>query len=401
MSLPQKPLRLRIEGWRGINHSYALVNQHQILELTKLDSVQLSHRDLPFAFPHWNRDANTAGFSSADQDLIDHLPDDISDEADCIYRICSPFREEPLPGRRRLMTFMVTETGLSKCNFVNPSSPYEALTRDENIIVTPSRWSKQRIAEYGFPAEKIYIVPHGVDIEAFYPLAASQRSERRQHFEFRDEEVVFLNIGVALWNKGVDILLRAFANLRRQGYPVRLILKDQRDVYGISVQETIRSVGREYPDLLRAENLAVISLVRGNLGQSQLRSLYGLADCYVSPYRAEGFNMPVLEAIACHTPVIVTRGGATDDYCDDQVAYRISGKPGVVSDADHLARYIEPDLDELTDAMASVARGVLPGQTRSAASRRQIIGQFQWRRAALALAELALQPNETSVRLAS
>jgi glycosyltransferase involved in cell wall biosynthesis len=48
--------------------------------------------------------------------------------------------------------------------------------------------------------------------------------------------------------------------------------------------------------------------------------LYNAADCYLSPYLAEGFNLPALESIACGTPVIVSKGGPTDDFTDDRVA---------------------------------------------------------------------------------
>ena len=47
---------------------------------------------------------------------------------------------------------------------------------------------------------------------------------------------------------------------------------------------------------------------------SKIVQLYQAADAYVSPYLAEGFNMPVLESISCGLPVICTKGGPTDDF---------------------------------------------------------------------------------------
>ncbi len=381
---------LRIEGWRGVNHSYALVNQYQIRELMRLPGLQLFHRDLPFALPHWNRTTNTAGFSEDIQADIDALPDDTDDAAACIYRICSPFRMDEAALNRKLVTFMVTETGLSAVNFVNRAACLHHFGAGDNLIVTPTRWAHQRIAEYGFPAERICIIPHGVDTDCFYPLDATERQFRRAPLDIAEDETVFLNIGVALWNKGVDVLLRAFAIVRARGHRVRLILKDQRDVYGISVQETIRTAGEDCPELLRFDTLQALSVVRGNLGQAQLRSLYGVADCYVSPYRAEGFNMPVLEAIACGLPVIVTRGGATDDYCDDHVAVRVSGQAGAAGDAEHFIRFVEPDLDEVVEAMSCVARGNGLDAAQYALSRARILETFQWREAAARLAELTV-----------
>ena len=47
-----RPRTLLVEGWRGINHSFALINQHQILALAQLPGLRLYHHDLPFAFAH-------------------------------------------------------------------------------------------------------------------------------------------------------------------------------------------------------------------------------------------------------------------------------------------------------------------------------------------------------------
>jgi glycosyltransferase involved in cell wall biosynthesis len=54
-----------------------------------------------------------------------------------------------------------------------------------------------------------------------------------------------------------------------------------------------------------------------------MAQLYQTADAYVSPYAAEGFNMPVLEAIASGLPVICTAGGPTDDFTSPEFALRI------------------------------------------------------------------------------
>ena len=90
MFIPPKSLRL--EGWRGVNHSFALVNQHQILHLARLPGLHLSHRDMPWAFEHWNAQRNSAGFSPEEAAVIDGLPPPDNTPPDAIYRICAPFR---------------------------------------------------------------------------------------------------------------------------------------------------------------------------------------------------------------------------------------------------------------------------------------------------------------------
>jgi glycosyltransferase involved in cell wall biosynthesis len=391
---PPPPTRraLLIEGWRGVNHSFAMANQHQILELLAMDGVRLFHRDMPFAFAHWDRAVNKAGFSQDDQRRIDDVPDPLDSPVDCIHRIVAPFRAPAASERVRTVTFMITELGLSAASFAPRSERSDAFTRDGNEIVTSTRWSRDRIVEYGFAADKVKVIPLGVDSIAFTPPETTERRDNRLRLGFCDDETVFLNIGVAVWNKGIDVLLTAFARLRGRGRRVRLILKDQRDLYGISVERTVKILGQSVAELRDPATLAAISVIPGNLDRAQLRALYGLADCYVSPYRAEGFNLPVIEAIACGTPVIVTRGGATDDFCDDDLACRIQGRLAEHrSDEErYVGRYIEPDADDLVSAMDRFAVGAGINMRNFARARALMLPRFTWRRSAAALAALTL-----------
>jgi glycosyltransferase involved in cell wall biosynthesis len=387
-----RPRNLLIEGWRGINHSFALINQHQILALARLPGLRLHHRDLPFAFAHWNKSRNDAGFATSDRATIDALAEPGDAEIDAVYRIAAPFRAGADDDRRRTVTFMITELGLAPGSFDAASHGSAFFTRDDNAIVTSSSWSRSRIIEYGFAPDRVHVIPLGADTETFFACTQAERALSRANLGIHDDETVFVNIGVAVWNKGIDLLLRAFAILRARGRRVRLVLKDQRDVYGLSVEHVMRTVADTCPALRDPTTVGAISVIPGNIDRTQLRLLYGIADCYVSPYRAEGFNLPVLEAIACGKPVIVTRGGATDDFCDDDLACRIEGRAGTREDQANgsLARFIEPNADELIAAMDGFAQGNGLNPERFAAARARMLQRFNWTRAASQLAALTV-----------
>jgi glycosyltransferase involved in cell wall biosynthesis len=390
-----KTLSLLIEGWRGVNHSLALVNQYQILELLKTNRIRVSHRDMPFPFA-WQPSRNDPGFpAEAMRQILALSEPDLSD-IDGIYRICSPIRSDGVNAGIRTVTFMVTEMGLSENAFAQPEADTSVFTRDENCITTPSRWARDRIVEHGFAHEKVHVVPHGVDTAVFYPPSQEERRMCRTNLGLRDDETVFVNVGAALWNKGVDLLLRAFAVLRSRGRRVRLIVKDLRGVYGISVGDLLPKVAAVCQELRYADTLSAMSVVACNISRGQLRHLFAAADCYVSPYRAEGFNLPVLEAIACGTPVIVTRGGATDDFCNDDIAWRIRGQAGSLQGpGGEPYRFVEPEFDELIEAMAAVCEGRrLPA---AAMARQNLLQTFTWSRAADALVELTVGAKEKAV----
>ncbi len=375
---------LCIEGWRGVSHSIALVNQYQMLVL--LDDPawcadwQLLHRDLPFFLKHWNARQMPAGFTPTEQARIDAVPAPQPGQAiDCLLRISSPFKSAIDPAQRTL-TFMVTECGLvDDCFDARPSDP-AAFTREANCIITPSAWSRDRLVDGGMHADGIVVLPHGVKTDTFSPLSAADRDSGRAALGVADDEVLFVNVGVATWNKGLDILIKAFAQVRSRHPRVRLLLKDHKALYGIGADRTLAQVARAHPGLITSDVLAGISVVSGSLDQAQLRALYGVADAYVSPYRAEGFNMPVLEAMACGTPVIVTGGGATDDFCPPALALRLPSREGTKADEPAMfGRFLVPDADALVEAMIAVAQGrVRRDAPARVAARQRLVQQYSW-----------------------
>ena len=375
---------LCIEGWRGVSHSIALVNQYQMLVLLN-DAAwradwQLYHRDLPFFLKHWNARQMPAGFTPAEQAAIDAVPAPPDGmQPDCLLRISSPFKSAITPGQRTL-TFMVTECGLvDECFDAPPADPL-AFTRDANRIITPSAWSRDRLVDGGMDPAGIVVVPHGVKVDTFTPLQPADRVAGRAALGIGDDEILFLNVGVATWNKGLDLLIKAFAQVRRQHPRVRLLLKDHKALYGIGADRTLAQVARENPGLIDSQVLAGISVVSGSLDQGQLRALYGIADAYVSPYRAEGFNMPVLEAMACGTPVIVTGGGATDDFCPPALSVRLPSREGTKADEPAMfGRFLVPEHDALVQAMVDVADGrVARGTPERLAAREQLVRRYSW-----------------------
>ena len=109
MSIHNKPIQLRVEGWLGVSHSYALVNQFQLLAFQKLELARVQHVDMPFIMPHWGAGQNSAGFTQADQNRLTQLYTPVMAQA--VYRIFAPLElvaHASLP----TLTFVVTEFGL-------------------------------------------------------------------------------------------------------------------------------------------------------------------------------------------------------------------------------------------------------------------------------------------------
>ena len=120
-----------------------------------------------------------------------------------------------------------------------------------------------------------------------------------------------------------------------------------------------------------------------------LPGLYTAADAYVSPTRGEGWGRPLMEALACGTPVIASRWSAQLAFLDDDNAQLVDGRVIDVPDDVDIAvfrgqRWFDPDVDALRAAMRAVrsdpagaarARPRRPARGCSRSSRRPAIAE--------------------------
>lgn len=356
-------MNLLVHGWRAINHSFSMVNQNQLVYLSALPDVHLVHEDAPLFKSDWSEQKNSSGFSAEFQSRIRSIASpNALDPIDWAYSIVFPFvyYRRPLgyPQPQRVATFMVTEFGLAPDHFQRLSQDPKRFTQDGSIVITPSNWSRDRLVESGLDADGVVVVPHGVDHTSFNMFDDATRATLRTQLGFDESDFVFMNLGAMTWNKGIDLLLQAFFTLAQKHKHIKLVLKDQSNLYGMGAQALISRLAQEGKISPTDDSIKRLLVNSDNLSVQQLASLYNVADCYVSPYYAEGFNLPVAEAGACGTRLIVTSGGATDDFCPDDLVQKVEarfvrGSPRVLNGADQnpSGGYASPDLEDLYQKM--------------------------------------------------
>lgn len=338
-----------VEGWRGINHSYAIVNQWQLLELVK-QPIALFHRDMPYYGATWNPTDNASGFSPEQTQIIAQIPAAATeDPCDIIYRISYPYNLQD-NASPQLFVFGTSETQQLTDRFFQ-GDPVEAMQNPRLAIITPSHWSKAGFTRVGFDPERVHVIPHGIDPQTFLPVDPETRQRFRATLGVLPNDFVLLSLGTMAGNKGIDLLMIAFA-LLKQNYPdLKLVLKDQSNLYGITAESHLKTLSASpCAELFTPEVVSSMIFVSENLSLAHLRCLYGAVDCYVSPYRAEGFNLPPLEAAACGVPIILTQGGATDDYFHPLLGQQIESTLVQTE----IGFILEPDIDSLITAIAEV-----------------------------------------------
>ncbi|TMG92202.1 MAG: glycosyltransferase family 4 protein [Betaproteobacteria bacterium] len=328
-----------------------MVAQSHCLCLLQDHEVELRFVDLPYYFDRWRR---TRGVFTAEQEASlaglrapepDFLP-----QATLTMRPERPDFSAPRSGRR--FAFGTAEYRvLAEENRSGLRSAAEV--PDTVSMVTPSRWSALAYERFGLPRERIHVVPHGIDPAVVRPDAAA-RNAAREALGLRDA-FVYLSVGAMTWNKGPDVLLAAFARIAENEPEARLVLKGADALY--PSREMVRSVLDDLSARAR-ETVAARLIYNGETYSARMMAdLLRAADSYVSPYRAEGFNLPVLEAAACGVPVICTGGGPTDEFTQESFARRIRSRPARMSpEAAEVGDYLEPDLDHLVELMRQALR---------------------------------------------
>ena len=378
---------LLVRGWRDINHSYSLVNQFQLIEMLKDETLQVFHQDLPYVMPSWSAASNGSGFEDPVARRLAEIPRYDGSPVDVVYSIASPFSMYR-GAAGKVVTFMVTEFDLEPAAFAADSQNLAEFTSGSNWVVTPSQWSKSKLVSSGMNPERIRVVPHGVDTRVFRPISESERQQTRAQLGAGPGDFVLLNIGGAFWNKGGDLLLRAFAELRHQNPNLKLVIKDNRTLYARTIDDMVASLQKSHPGLFTPEVLQGVVILPNSMSMDQMRYLYGAADLYVSPYRAEGFNLPVLEAIACGLRTLVTKGGATDEFFHPSIC------TGIRSNLTDPAQtgipvkglYLEPDYNDLRQRLAElVMAGSVGALPRRVTLSSEALSRWSWSGATSAL----------------
>ncbi len=225
-----------------------------------------------------------------------------------------------------------------------------AVARRVGRILTVSDSSRRDIArDFGVPVERIDVVPLGVD-DVFSPPTEPRVPGRVVAMASADTPM-----------KGIDVLLEAVAKLRTER-EVSLVLVS-RPAPGGRTERLVDQLG-----------LAdVVEVVHG-LTDSELAAVVGSAEVACVPSLYEGFSLPTAEAMACGTPLVVTRAGAIpevvgpDGGCADLVA------PG--------------DVQQLTDALGRLLDDPDRRAAMGAAGRARARERFSWRAVAEATAHV-------------
>ena len=190
--------------------------------------------------------------------------------------------------------------------------------RRARVILADSRATRADIIEhFHIEPSKIRVVYAAADPD-MRPVERAMVEDFRGKKGLPDEYVLYL--GTLEPRKNVDVLVRAFGKLRRSGYSGELVLAGGKG-WGYGAIEAA----------IEAEDLAGAVHFAGYVPREEQPLWYNSAQVFVYPSAYEGFGLPVLEAMACGTPVITTTASSLPEVAG---AAALLTTPG---DADDLA----------------------------------------------------------------
>lgn len=160
-------------------------------------------------------------------------------------------------------------------------------------IIADSESSKRDIiAQVGFDTANIAVVHLAPDPAV---VARAKNNSRRENF--------FIYVGDLNWNKNIRGLLEGFSQAKLQAKLVVVggAFLDENLPEAVAVRKLVKDLGLQAVEFI------------GRVSDTELGALYASSLGCILPSFYEGFGLPVLEAMACGTPVICARGSSLDE----------------------------------------------------------------------------------------
>jgi glycosyltransferase involved in cell wall biosynthesis len=241
------------------------------------------------------------------------------------------------------------------------------VVREARFVVAVSHATGRDLASLlGVQPERIRVVPEGCELERYRPCPGEDPGPVLERLGIELPYLLF----VGTWEprKNLVALLEAFDALKREGLPHRLVLAGSRGWRYRGIEERLQSLA--FRDHV---------VCPGRVAEPDLPTLYRAAEAFVYPSHYEGFGLPVLEAMACGTPV---------------VSSNTSSLPELVEDAGLLVA--PTDVHALKDAIRAAVR---PSDLRARLMRAgpARAARFTWRAAAERTAQVYAEAARTTV----
>ncbi|MCB0115939.1 MAG: glycosyltransferase family 4 protein [Caldilineaceae bacterium] len=235
-------------------------------------------------------------------------------------------------------------------NVVVPRS----VRRADHVLADSHNTAKDVHEFWQIPMERISVVQGGVDHDRFRPVTAQEELERVRRKYNIGERPFVLGLSSLQPRKNFARLIRGFDQARKAAQiPHRLVIGGGKGWLFDEIFATVQALG-----------LTDDVVFPGYIADEDLPALYSAAEFFAYPSLYEGFGLPVIEALACDTPVLTA-----DNSCLPEAA-----GPG--------ALYVDAEsVESIAAAIVRLANEDALRRSLREAGRRHA-AQFTWQRSA-------------------
>ena len=176
----------------------------------------------------------------------------------------------------------------SKENYIEKKKMFTSL--NNLTIITPSEWLQKLVEQSFFKDKKIITIHNGIDLEKFRPIE-DKKILSKYHIP-QNKKII---LGVAnIWEerKGLATFFELSKELPEEYIIVLVGLK----------KNQIKKLNSNMYGIERTED------------QNELVKLYSVANVFVNPSKEETFSLVTIEALACHTPIIVLENTPMENF---------------------------------------------------------------------------------------
>lgn len=253
-----------------------------------------------------------------------------------------------------------------------PDQFFENLKRFDQVWV-PSEWQKNCTIEQGISSEKVKVVPEGVDGDIFKPLDK----------DVKNKKFTFLLVGRWDYRKSIKEIIKSFTETFSEKENVQLIISVDNPYAtdGLnSTEERLKKFG------IKHKNIKIVH----HMSKHDYVDLLKSVDVFLSCARSEGWNLPLIEAMACGIPSTYSNWGAQLEFANNKgIPIDIKGEVPAAVDNDESwiknapGNFCEPNFDHLKTKMREVYENYDSYKIKAISDSKIIREQFSWKNAAV------------------
>jgi glycosyltransferase involved in cell wall biosynthesis len=184
-------------------------------------------------------------------------------------------------------------------------------------IWVPCKDNYESLIKAGVPKKRLFLCPEGVQPFFWSPKII-------KHPKYDSKQFTFFYCGDWSYRKGIDLIIRAYANAFLPTENVRLLMLTH--YQGKGRDETRDTIAGELPHICHTHGITKypkIEFIFEHIEDGELPAVFNCADIGIFPTRGEAWLLPAIQLMSCGKPVITTNWGGQTDYCNKKNSYLI------------------------------------------------------------------------------